>query len=112
MTRRRARATVRGTVCWYNETNEQKVDAVENKNTEDDLLRGFWDLFLGVLRLGSGQTGQFGTGIGKGCSDKNTAEAMESVEESRVGCVPKSNQLVPLFNTFEKHSTNQYVPPI
>lgn len=81
-------AFVQGAVGWHDQTDEEEVDNVEDEDTPDDLLRGPWDLLDWVLGLGCGKTDELSAGVGERSSDENTTEAVEAIEEGRVGSVP------------------------
>jgi hypothetical protein len=42
------------TVGRHNQADEEEIDDVENEETPNNLLGGFWDFLQGVGRLGSG----------------------------------------------------------
>ena len=84
MTRFGTCATVQGAVLWYDQTNEKKVDDVEDGDTPYDLLRGPGNLFSWVGRFRGSQSCQLSASIGKGRSDENAAEAVEAIEECSV----------------------------
>jgi hypothetical protein len=90
MTRRGAFVTVQGAVLRYNQTNEEKVDNVEDGDTPDDLLRGPRNLLLGVLGFRGSQPSQFGASVGERRSDEDAAEAVEAIEECFVRRMPVS----------------------
>lgn len=85
MTRRGPFAGIQGTVCGYDQTNEEKVDNVEDGDTPDDLFRGPRDLLSRVGRFCSSQSGQLSARVGERGGDEDTAEAVEPIEECAVG---------------------------
>ena len=91
MTRFGTFATIQGTVLRYDQTNEEKVDNVEDSDTPYDLLRGSGNLLSWVGRFGGSQSGQLSASIGEGRSDEDAAEAVEAIEECRVRWMPVSN---------------------
>lgn len=84
MTRFGTLATIQGTVLRYDQTNEEKVDNVEDGDTPYDLLRGLRNLLLRVGRFRGSQSGQLSASIGEGRRDEDAAEAVEAVEECGV----------------------------
>lgn len=112
MTRCRTSITVQWAVCRHDQTNEQKVDSVEDQNTVDDLLRGLGDLLLWVDGFSCGQTGQLSASVGKCGGDENTAESVEAIEEGgAVRGMPVSRTSVS-GQIQCPDDTNQYLPPI
>ena len=91
MTRFGTCATIQGTVRRYDQTDEEKVDNVEDGDAPHDLLRGPGNLLFGVGRFRGSQSGQLGASIGEGRSDENAAEAVEAIEECGVRVMPISN---------------------
>ena len=81
-------ARVQRAVRGDDQADKEQVDNVEDEDTPDDLLGGPGDLLGGVLGLSGSKTDELGTGVGKGGSDEDTAEAVEAVEEGAVGCAP------------------------
>jgi hypothetical protein len=65
MTTFASRASVKHTVCGYNEADEEEIDDVEDANPPDDLPCGFGDFFPRVFGLCSSQSSKFGSTIGK-----------------------------------------------
>ena len=111
VTRCRTFSTVQRAVRRHDQADEQKVDSVEDEDTVDDLLRGFWDLFLWVDCFGRGQSGQLGASVGEGGGDEDAAKAVESVEEGGIRGVPISTLSVSGRLPCPR-KTNQYLPPI
>ena len=92
MTRFGTFAAVQVTVGWYDQTDEEQVDNVEDGDTPDDLLRGPRNLLSWVGCFRGRQSGQLGASVGEGRSDEDAAEAMEAIEECRVRWMPVSNR--------------------
>lgn len=84
MTRFGTFATVQGTVLRDDQTNEEKVDNVEDGDTPYDLFRGPRDLSSWVGRFRSSQSGQLSASIGESRGDEDAAEAVEAIEESAI----------------------------
>ena len=74
---------VRIAVRGHDQSDEEQVDDVEDEDTQGNLLRGSWDLLLGVLGLSGSQADQLGSSVGEGGGDEDSTEAMEAVEELR-----------------------------
>ena len=91
MTRFGTFALIRGTVLRYDQTDEEKVDNVEDGDTPHDLLRGPGNLLFWVGRFRGSQSGQLSASIGEGRSDEDAAEAVEAIEECGVRRMPVSN---------------------
>jgi hypothetical protein len=85
-----SRTAVQGTVCRYDESNKKKVDDVEDTDSPCDLIRGFGNLLLWIGCFRGSQSCQLGASVGERCSDEDTAEAVESIEECAVRIVPVS----------------------
>lgn len=85
MARCGAFATIQGTVLRYDQTNEEKVDNVEDGDTPYDLLRGPRNLLSWVGRFRSSQSGQLSAGVGKGRGDEDAAETVEAIKK----CAPR-----------------------
>ena len=79
---------VRIAVRGHDQSDEEQVDDVEDEDTQGNLLRGSWDLLLGVLGLSGSQADQLGSSVGEGGGDEDSTEAMEAIEEGGPGCVP------------------------
>jgi hypothetical protein len=79
---------VRIAVRGHDQSDEEQVDDVEDEDTQGNLLRGSWDLLLGVLGLSGSQADQLGSSVGEGGGDEDSTEAMEAVEEGGVGVAP------------------------
>lgn len=77
-----------GSVRRHDQTNEEKVDDVEDSDTPYNLSRCFWDLLLWVFGFRGSQSSELGASIGEGGGDEDAAKAVEAIEESRVGCMP------------------------
>ena len=84
MTRFGACATQRGTICRYDQTDEEKVDNVEDGDAPHDLSRGPGNLPFWVGRFRGSQSGQLSASISEGRSDEDAAEAVEAIEECGV----------------------------
>ena len=84
MTRFGTCATIQGTILRYDQTNEEKVDNVEDGDTPYDLVRGPGNLLSWVGRFRGSQSGQLSASIREGRSDEDAAEAMEAIEERGV----------------------------
>jgi hypothetical protein len=78
-------ASVQGAIGRDDQSNEEKVDNVEDGNTPYDLFRGPRDLLSWVGRLRSSQSCQLGASVGKCRGNEDTAEPVEAIEESGVG---------------------------
>ena len=84
MTRFGTCATIQGTVLRYDQTNEEKVDNVEDSDTPYNLFRGRRNLLSWVFRFRSSQSGQLSASVGEGRGDEDGAEAVEAIEECGV----------------------------
>ena len=84
MTRFGTFTRIQRTVLRYDQTDEEKVDNVEDGDTPHDLLRGPGNLLSRVGRFRGSQSGQLGANIGEGRSDEDAAEAVEAMEECGV----------------------------
>jgi hypothetical protein len=72
-------------VVGNNKADDSKGHNVEKRDTPEDLLDGGRKRFPGVGSFRCCKTDQFSAREGKGCVDKDTAEALEAmVEGSRI----------------------------
>ena len=76
-------------VSWYNESKYEETNDVEEGNAPEDLLGSLRQSLSGVGSFGSSKTNKLSTTESKGSSNKDTAEALETVD--------KSSGLVPVF---------------
>lgn len=65
VTRFRAFAVVRITVVWYDQSDEEEVDDVEDSNTPDDLSGSPWDLLLRISSFGSSKSSELSSSVCK-----------------------------------------------
>ena len=79
---------VRIAVRGHDQSDEEQVDDVEDEDTQGNLLRGSWDLLLGVIGLGGSQADELSSSVGEGGGDEDSTEAMEAVEEGGVWVAP------------------------
>lgn len=66
-------------VVRYEEADQKQRDDVEERHAPEDLLGRSGESLSWVVRLGGGETDEFGAGVREGCRDEDGAETLESV---------------------------------
>lgn len=70
-------------IRWDDEAEEEQGEDVEDGDTPEHLLGGFWKGLSWVIGLSSGKTNKLCTSEGKSGGDEDGAPSLESVTESR-----------------------------
>jgi len=88
VTRFRTCTGVQRTIRWYNQTNEEKVDDIENGDTVNNLVGSFWNFPCWIGSFSSSESSKLSSSISESSGNENGAETVESIKECMLRSVP------------------------